>query len=232
MRSASAASFGSWNSVRSFARLSVAISFCPPFFDSSFFAFFATTSERIFADASVIRSEIVVASILNMRPDSCGSSSSIATKVECSITYASTVPSATTETPGTSPRRSDISPIRSPFPRFATSFALPSLRSETLPFLMKYAASDVCPSVISFSPDLYVETLPTLAKSFSRNCSLFPSDEFRNERRPLSSLAPPPPPPPISWPPTSSSGLEDAQPMQQKSFSRRLCARAGRMAEV
>jgi len=81
-------------------------------FCSCFLAFFATTSVRILADASEIRSESVVAKSLKRRPDVSALAESIEIMSECLRTYASTVPSATAETPGRSPSKKVISPAR------------------------------------------------------------------------------------------------------------------------
>mmetsp|Transcript_44721 Transcript_44721/g.104459 ORF Transcript_44721/g.104459 Transcript_44721/m.104459 type:complete len:275 (-) Transcript_44721:231-1055(-) len=181
VRSSSPSSLFRPKSARYLATLS-AVCWEPVFFWSDFLVFLATTSERILAEASAMRSERVVASILKRRPESAGSWRSMLMSAECSSTLASTTPSANTETPGVSPRRKDISPITSPLPRFATSLEDPVFFSETEPFLMKKADSEALPSSMSSSPVLKVVEAPTELKSCSRN-SLWSPVEARKEMR-------------------------------------------------
>jgi hypothetical protein len=129
------------NRLRYLATLSVATSPTGPFF-CCFLAFFATTSERILPLASPMRSESVAAIIRKTGPHSLGSVARCDISFSCATTSASTAVSAIIVTPGKSPRSRDISPMRSPLERFATS--LPFFITETVPLRMKMAASVAC----------------------------------------------------------------------------------------
>lgn len=75
---------------------------------AAFLELFATTSWRILEEASPMRSESVAAIILKTRPHIFGSPSSCSLSVVCCMMYTSTLLSATTLDPGTSPSSSVI----------------------------------------------------------------------------------------------------------------------------
>mmetsp|Transcript_18281 Transcript_18281/g.39291 ORF Transcript_18281/g.39291 Transcript_18281/m.39291 type:complete len:207 (+) Transcript_18281:1170-1790(+) len=186
VRSSRPSSLLSPKSARCLETLSAVCCCWPPFFWSALRVFLATTSERILAEASAMRSESVVASSLKRRPERVGSFESISIREGWSRMLASTVPSAMAETEGDSPRRKDISPMTSPLLRLATS--LEPERSETTPLRMKMADSDALASSIRTSPGLKMVLCPHEAKSCSLN-SLPSPTELRMETREGSELA-------------------------------------------
>mmetsp|Transcript_19246 Transcript_19246/g.64869 ORF Transcript_19246/g.64869 Transcript_19246/m.64869 type:complete len:342 (-) Transcript_19246:17-1042(-) len=123
VRSSSASSSANPKSCRYFAAVCASAAPPPAPFGGAF-GFCETTSDRILALASPMRSESVVASSRKREPACAGSERSMPSSSSCSSSSAVTAPpEAMQEMEGASPSSSAISPIRSPAPRRGVSFS-------------------------------------------------------------------------------------------------------------
>mmetsp|Transcript_45352 Transcript_45352/g.145941 ORF Transcript_45352/g.145941 Transcript_45352/m.145941 type:complete len:448 (-) Transcript_45352:126-1469(-) len=165
VRSSSASSSASPKSCRYFAAVCASAAPPPAPFGGAF-GFCETTSCRILALASPMRSESVVASSRKREPACAGSERSMPSSSPCSSSSAVTAPpEAMQEMEGASPSSSDISPIRSPAPRRAISLSELAFLRETAPETMKIAEEEAEPSSMSNSPSWKVLLQPSFSKS-------------------------------------------------------------------
>mmetsp|Transcript_19701 Transcript_19701/g.58139 ORF Transcript_19701/g.58139 Transcript_19701/m.58139 type:complete len:448 (+) Transcript_19701:1463-2806(+) len=165
VRSSSASSSASPKSCRYFAAVCASAAPPPAPFGGAF-GFCETTSCRILALASPMRSESVVASSRKRDPACAGSERSMPSSSPCSSSSAVTAPpEAMQEMEGASPSSSDISPIRSPAPRRAISLSELAFLRETAPETMKIAEEEAEPSSMSSAPSWNVLLQPSFSKS-------------------------------------------------------------------